>query len=61
MHSLVNILVFAMFSLALPSAGFAEGPMVKPETVGFSSERLQRFGVVLKQEIEKGSFPARWF
>jgi CubicO group peptidase (beta-lactamase class C family) len=55
--SVIGVLVFVMFSLAYPSPGFAEGPMVKPETVGFSSERLQRFGGVLQQEIERGSFP----
>jgi hypothetical protein len=40
--AVISVLVLVMFSLVYPPASFAEGPMVKPETVGFSSERLQR-------------------
>ena len=55
--AVISVLFLVMFSFAYPPAGLAQVPVVKPETVGFSSERLQRFGVVLKQEIERGSFP----
>ncbi len=55
--ALISVLFLAMFSFVYPAASFAQGPVVKPESVGFSGERLQRFGVVLKQEIAKGSFP----
>ena len=55
--TVIGFLVFVMFSFAYPSAGFAEDPLVKPESVGFSSERLQRFSAVYQQEIERGSFP----
>jgi len=53
---IVGALIFAMFSLAYPSLGFPQTP-VKPETAGFSTDRLQNIGKVLQQEIDKGSFP----
>jgi CubicO group peptidase (beta-lactamase class C family) len=48
-------LVCAIIAFATPA--IAEIKVTKPESVGLSSERIQRIAGVMKQEVAKGSFP----
>ena len=48
-----RIAVFAFFCLLLSPAGIAqEMPVVKPETVGLSSERLERIAGTVQRSID---------
>lgn len=51
-------LVLATGLVALPTMAWAEPlPSASPEQVGFSSERLERIGQVLKADVAKGQIP----
>jgi len=54
LQSIVCVLVLALSSAA--SAWAAELPAAKPESLGFSSERLARIAPVIQREIEKGQY-----
>jgi CubicO group peptidase (beta-lactamase class C family) len=45
------------FAKAPPPTAAAPLPAVKPESVGLSTERLNRIGKVLSAEVEQGKFP----
>ena len=47
--------VCAIVAFATPA--ICEIKVTKPESVGLSSERIQRIAGVMKQEVAKGSFP----
>src|SRR5579859_6955429 len=48
----------AALCLLVPNTAFADPfPRVKPEEVGFSSERLSRIGTTVKADIDKGRIP----
>ncbi len=49
------VVACAIFAFAAPA--ICEVELTKPESVGISSERIQRIGEVMKQEVAKGSFP----
>jgi CubicO group peptidase (beta-lactamase class C family) len=49
------VLVCAIIAFATPA--ISEIKVTKPESVGLSSERIQRIAEVMKQEVAKGSFP----
>ena len=49
------VLVCAIIAFATPA--ISEIKVTKPESVGLSSERIQRIADVMKQEVAKGSFP----
>ena len=54
----VFIVVFTvLFSLAFSTLSLAQAVTAKPETAGFSSERLRYMGEVLQQETNKGAMP----
>ena len=58
MKALRNItcgLALALSAVALTWA--AELPTAKPESLGFSSERLARIGPAIQREIDKGQYP----
>jgi len=51
-------LLTVLFCCVFASAALAETfPTMKPEEVGFSSERLDRIGAVLKADIDQGKIP----
>jgi CubicO group peptidase (beta-lactamase class C family) len=51
-------LVLATGLVALPTMAWAEPlPSARPEQVGFSSERLERIGQVLKADVAQGQIP----
>ncbi len=60
MKNLKVLLCWVMLACALvafaPHA-IAETVITKPESVGLSTERIQRIGDVMKQEVAKGAFP----
>jgi CubicO group peptidase (beta-lactamase class C family) len=45
------------FAKAPPASAAAPLPAVRPESVGLSTERLNRIGRVLSAEVEQGKFP----
>jgi CubicO group peptidase (beta-lactamase class C family) len=49
------MLVCAIVAFATPA--ICEVRVTKPESLGLSTERIQRIGGVMKQEVAKGSFP----
>ena len=49
------VLVCAIVAFATPA--ICETKVTKPESVGLSSERIQRIADVMKQEVAKGAFP----
>ncbi|HTY21554.1 MAG TPA: serine hydrolase domain-containing protein [Desulfomonilaceae bacterium] len=49
------VLVCAVVAFATPA--ICQTKVTKPESVGLSSERIQRIGNVMKQEVAKGAFP----
>jgi len=51
------ILAAALVILTVPMVWAASLPLVKPEQVGLSPERLDRVGQLLKKEIEQGRLP----
>src|SRR6266446_2495176 len=55
LRSIACWLVLALSSVA--STWTAELPTAKPESLGFSSERLARIAPVIQREIEKGQYP----
>jgi CubicO group peptidase (beta-lactamase class C family) len=54
---LTSILVATAASVVLLSGVLARVPQSTPESEGFSSERLARISVVLRDEIDKGTLP----
>jgi CubicO group peptidase (beta-lactamase class C family) len=69
MDGLLNYGVIAAVALLMPSFAFAQHsqatstdaaeplPAVRPESVGVSSQRLERIGVVLHGEIDRKMLP----
>ncbi len=55
LRSIACGLVLALSSIA--STWAAELPTAKPESLGFSSERLARIGPAIQREIDKGQYP----
>lgn len=55
LRSIASGLILALCSAALVWA--AELPAAKPESLGFSSERLGRIAPVIQREIDKGQYP----
>ena len=52
MHRKINTLVLICLSIA--AAAFAQDlPMAKPESVGVSSERLERIGTAVQRSIDE--------
>jgi CubicO group peptidase (beta-lactamase class C family) len=49
------MLACAIVAFAAPA--ICETKAIEPESVGLSSERIQRIGDVMKQEVAKGAFP----
>jgi hypothetical protein len=43
--------------LSIDSAAGSDLPTVKPEQVGLSSERLERIGQALRNDVERGWIP----
>jgi CubicO group peptidase (beta-lactamase class C family) len=57
MHARIALPILGLLSAMTPAFAADPLPRAAPETVGFSAERLNRIGAVLRADVEQGKLP----